>query len=148
MFQDSQKTLEPSPATECIEKRRTPRFEADCFVAVNFHDERVIGNCIDWSSNGLGVLLETELPVGEIFWIELPVSGDVPLKVSARVAHQTGSRHGLEFVGLEDRDREMIETFFRQSTGTSTKSGICRSRFGHVIRRGACIFCDFQPPEE
>ena len=147
MFQDSAKAVARSISPECVEKRRSPRFEADCFVAVYFKEERVIGTCIDWSANGLGVLLEAELPTGEILWIELPVSGNVPLKVRARIAYQSGSRHGFEFVDLEDPDRQIIENFFRESTGSKSKSGICRSRFGHVIRRGACIFCDFEPED-
>ena len=47
-----------------IEKRRSPRYGADCVVAIEFQGHRVIGKCIDYNENGFGAIVEHVLPLG------------------------------------------------------------------------------------
>ncbi len=148
MSEDSPNSPNASTAVECAENRRSPRFEADCFVAVTFNHQRIIASCVDYNEHGFGAIVEDEkLPVGEILSVELPMAGGVPLKLQARVVHRAGSRHGFEFVAPEDNKRKLIADFFHESSGTSSRTDACISIFGHVIRAGACIFCDWQPEE-
>jgi hypothetical protein len=145
MTEDSRNSLASSTAL-CIENRRSPRFEADCFIAIQLADRRVIATCVDYNEHGFGALVEDgQLPRGEIVAIELPMAGGVPLRLQARVVYHDGPRHGFEFVAPEDSKRRLIADFFRESAGTGPKTDACRSIFGHVVRSGACIFCDWQP---
>lgn len=146
MPQDSPNTLDSATTLECAEKRRSPRFEADCFVAINFHQRRIIAACVDYNEGGFGAVVEEEeLPVGEILTIELPMAGGIPLKLQAKVVYHEKSRHGFEFVAPEEAKRQLIADFFRESAGAIPKTDACRSIFGHVVRAGACIFCDWRP---
>jgi len=146
MAENSPNPIAPSTAMTCAENRRSPRFEADCFIAIQLHHRRVIATCVDYNEHGFGALVEDdELPVGAILAIELPMAGGVPLKLQARIVYHDGPRHGFEFVAPEESKRRLIADFFRESAGTRPKTDACRSIFGHVIRAGACIFCDWQP---
>jgi hypothetical protein len=151
MAEGSPNPLSSSTASPCADNRRSPRFEADCFVAIQLNHRRFIATCLDYNEHGFGALVEDEqLPVGEILAVELPIAGGVPLKLQAKVIYHEGQRHGFEFVAPEDSKRRLVADFFRESAGARPRTEACRSVFGHVIRAGACIFCDWQPetPEE
>lgn len=74
--------LEATP--QDIEKRRSPRYGADCVVAIEFHGHRVIGQCIDYSQNGFAAILKHDLPLGWIVTVEFPLKDRKPVRIQAR----------------------------------------------------------------
>jgi len=96
------------------EKRRSPRYEADCFVAIEFQGHRVIGKCVDHSYDGFGAIVDYDLPLGWIASIEVAITGRRPLHVQARPIYRKGSRYGFEFVLADQNTRMLVFDFFRE----------------------------------
>jgi len=70
---------------------------------------RVHGRCFEIAEAGLGAVITSELPAGEMVTVEftLPGSSD-PYVLRAVVRHRMGFLHGFEFVGLLPDQREQI----------------------------------------
>ena len=99
-----------------FEQRRSPRFEVDCFVAVEFQDQRVVGTCVDYNEHGFGAIVDEALPMAETMSIELPIADRKPLRFSAKVAYRNHPRYGFEFVTAKESERQRIVEFFRESS--------------------------------
>jgi hypothetical protein len=97
-----------------IEKRRSPRYEADCFVAIEFQNRRFIGKCVDYSDDGFGAIVDCKLPLGWILTVELPITGRKPLRVQARPVYEKDSRYGFEFLFPDGNKRALIAEFFAE----------------------------------
>jgi len=97
-----------------LEKRRSPRYEADCFVAIELQGHRFIGKCVDYSDTGFGAIVEYKLPLGWILTVELPLTGRKPLRVQARPVYEKGSRYGFEFLFPDGNMRALIAEFFAE----------------------------------
>jgi len=103
------------PQHNYFEQRRSPRFEVDCFVAVEFQNQRVVGTCVDYNENGFGAIVDEELPMAETMSIELPIADRKPLRFLAKVAYRKHPRYGFEFVTPKESERQRIVDFFRES---------------------------------
>ena len=104
------------PQHDYFEQRRSSRFEVDCFVAVEFQSQRVVGTCVDYNEHGFGAVVDEELPMAEIMSIELPIADRKPLRFLARVAYRKHPRYGFEFVTSKESERRRIVDFFRESS--------------------------------
>ncbi len=111
--------LPPPPAQQrgSVENRRSPRLEADCFVAIEFQNQRTIGSCVDYNQHGFGAILEeTELPVGEVVTVELPIVGRKPVRFEAKTVRRDHPMYGFAFVISHESKRQIIVDFFKEST--------------------------------
>jgi hypothetical protein len=97
-----------------LEKRRSPRYQADCFVAIEFQNHRFIGRCVDYSDQGFGAIVDCKLPLGWILTVELPLTGRKPLRIQARPVHEKDSRYGFEFLFPDGNRRALIADFFAE----------------------------------
>jgi len=104
--------LESSPRD--IEKRRSPRYGADCVVAIEFQGHRVIGKCIDYSENGFGAIVEHALPLGWIMNIEFPLKDRKPVRIRARPIYEKDSRYGFEFLFSDKNKQALVADFFTE----------------------------------
>ncbi|HZR29636.1 MAG TPA: PilZ domain-containing protein [Terriglobales bacterium] len=102
--------------TNQFENRRSPRLETDLLIAIEFQDQRLIGACFDYNQHGFGAIVdETELPLGEVVTVELPLIDRKPLRFQAKAVHQDPPRYGFEFVVTQESKRQMIVDFFAES---------------------------------
>ncbi len=104
-------------------KRRVPRYRTELSLIVRVLGENgyvsVHGRCFEIGEGGLGAVITSELPAGEMVSLELafPQVPDVQL-LRAVVRHRMGFLHGFEFVGLLPEQREMIRNFSRTLSPT------------------------------
>jgi len=96
------------------EKRRSPRYEVDCLVAIEFQGHRVMGKCIDHGYDGFGAIVDCDLPLGWITSIEVVITGRRPLRIQARPIYRKGSRYGFEFALADQNTRMLVFDFFRE----------------------------------
>lgn len=98
--------------------RRVPRYRTELHLIVRVLREggyeSVHGRCFEIGEGGLGAVITSELPSGEMVSLELsfPQAPDVQL-LRAVVRHRMGFLHGFEFVGLATEQRELIRTYCR-----------------------------------
>jgi hypothetical protein len=104
------------PRHDYFEQRRSPRFEVDCFVAIEFQSQRVVGTCVDYNEHGFGAIVDEELPAEQVMSIELPIADRKPLRFLAKVAYRKHPRYGFEFVTAKESERQRIVDFFRESS--------------------------------
>jgi len=104
-----------SSTPQNLEKRRSERYQADCFVALEFHGHRLIGRCVDYSESGFGAIVDRHLPIGWAISVELPITDRKPLRLQARVVYQKDSRYGFEFETQNENEKRLIGDFFRKS---------------------------------
>lgn len=98
-----------------LEKRQSERYHADCFVAIEFHGHRIIGQCVDYSASGFGAIVDRELPIGWEVYVELPLTDRKPLQVHARVVYKKASKYGFEFVAADSNRLALIREFFKEN---------------------------------
>lgn len=97
-------------------RRRYPRYRVDFAVKFTALGDdgyaEIHGRCGDIGCGGMGVVLTGEIKPGEVVSIEfaLPASLE-PMSVRAIIRYQTGSAHGLEFLGLSNEQREAVERY-------------------------------------
>jgi len=97
-----------------VENRRSPRYGADCVVAIEFQGHRVIGKCIDYNENGFGAIVEHVLPLGWIMNIEFPLKDRKPVRIQARPIYEKDLRYGFEFLFPDNNKRALVADFFAE----------------------------------
>jgi PilZ domain len=108
----------PSPTEQRISTRRVTRYRTEIplivHVFVNNEDVRVHGRCFEIGEGGLGAVITSEFPAGEMVSLELtlPQALDVQ-RLRAVVRHRMGFLHGFEFMGLLPEQREVIRAYCR-----------------------------------
>src|SRR5258708_17209962 len=79
--------------------------------------ENLPGRCTDLSEAGVGAVVAGELAAGQPVAVELRLPNiGVPVRARALVRYQSQLHYGLEFMGLEAEQREMIRYSFYRST--------------------------------
>jgi hypothetical protein len=97
-----------------IEKRRCPRYGADCVVVIEFHARRIVGQCVDYNEHGFGAIIEQPLTLGWIVTVEFPLKDRKPVRVEARAVYEKDQRYGFEFVFPDKNKQELIADFFTE----------------------------------
>jgi hypothetical protein len=100
-------------------ERRWERIKIDCRLRVAFtvgsEVETIDGQGNDVSGGGMSVYIPAELAVGDNVTVELVRRYGKPrVTAAATVNNRNGFRYGLEFVGLEDDQREQVVKNFTQ----------------------------------
>ena len=96
-------------------RRRFPRHRADLPLTVTIlRDEgytTVHGRMNDIAEGGLGVLMASELPAGEVVQLEFTLQPNTePFRARAVVRYRKGYFHGIEFLGLSvDQKSQILE---------------------------------------
>jgi len=93
--------------------RRFARYRTELPVIVRVLGEqgyvRVHGRCFEIAEAGLGAVITSELPAGEMVSLEFSIpNAPEPYVLRAVVRHRMGFLHGFEFVGLLNEQREQI----------------------------------------
>ena len=72
----------------------------------------VHGRMNDIAEGGLGVLMASELPAGEVVQLEFTLQPNTePFRARAVVRYRKGYFHGIEFLGLSDDQKSQILEF-------------------------------------
>jgi TonB family protein len=103
----------PSAAFEKTQRRVLPRrpitVPLDVITLRCGVPENLPGRCTDLSEAGVGAVVAGELAAGQQVAVELRLPNiGVPVRARAQVRYQSQLRCGLEFMGLEVEQREMI----------------------------------------
>ncbi|HKI25102.1 MAG TPA: PilZ domain-containing protein [Candidatus Sulfotelmatobacter sp.] len=87
-------------------RRRHPRYRAEFPVAVTLFSgeehHRLDAHCRDLSAAGIGVLVASELNLGEVASLAFSL-GDHPWEVQAVLRHRRGYHYGFEFLSLSQQ---------------------------------------------
>ena len=110
----------PSAAFEKTQRRVLPRHPItvplDVIALRCGVPENLPGRCTDLSEAGVGAVVAGELAAGQQVAVELRLPNiGVPVRARAQVRYQSQLRCGLEFMGLEVEQREMIRYSFYRS---------------------------------
>ncbi len=116
----------PSAAFEKTQRRVLPRqpitVPLDVIALRCGIPENLPGRCTDLSEAGVGAVVAGELAAGQQVAVELRLPNiGVPVRARAQVRYQSQLRCGLEFMGLEVEQREMIRYSLYRSAPPSTK---------------------------
>jgi len=109
-----------------MERRGSPRFSVK--VPVHFRietDEKVLKGIEDWrkveinlhtldlSLGGMQIAVDKPLAVGDVLQFEVPLLNKAhKLGVYAKVIRASKTSAGLQFIKLEDGDKEALKAFF------------------------------------
>jgi len=109
----------PKSATKPLDRRRRrhARYRADFRVTVNHllgNDyQKLEGHCRDLSEAGIGILLATELNVGEVAGFSFVIRGsELPWEVRAVVRYRRGYHYGFEFLSLTSDQQAALNRHF------------------------------------
>jgi len=94
-------------------RRRFPRHRADLPLTITILSDEgyttIHGRMNDIAEGGLGVLMASELPAGEVVQVEFMLPPDAePFRARAVVRYRKGYFHGIEFLGLSDEQKQQI----------------------------------------
>jgi PilZ domain len=92
------------------------RTELPCIVKVLGKDGyiRIHGRCFELAEAGLGAVITSELPPGEMVSLEFSLPGvQEAFAMRAVVRHRMGFLHGFEFVSALPEQRDQIRAFCR-----------------------------------
>jgi hypothetical protein len=97
-------------------RRRYPRHRADLPVKLTALREKgyaeISGRCSDIGRGGMGAVLTSEIPAGEVVSLEFRVpSSSTLLSVRAIVRYQRGFTHGMEFLTPSPQMQGIIDSF-------------------------------------
>ena len=97
-------------------RRRHERYRADFPIKATLLREEgyleIQGRCSDIGQGGMGTVLTTEVPKGEVLSLQFQLPGcEKELVVSAAVRYRKGFVHGMEFLGLSAEQESGINQF-------------------------------------
>jgi hypothetical protein len=113
----SASTAKPAKRHATRRWRRHPRFRADFRVTVTYllgnQYQKVEGHCRDLSEAGIGILLATEMNVGEVVGLSFSIP-ESPLlwEVRAVVRYRRVYQYGFEFLSLTEEQQALLENHF------------------------------------
>jgi PilZ domain-containing protein len=94
-------------------RRRYPRFPIEVTVSVRgFGPNGIVelsGRSFQIGQNGIGAILPGGLEPSDVVKIEVALPGNAKrLQLSALIRYRNGLRYGFEFLGSNEREREII----------------------------------------
>ena len=106
-------TTQPANAKPTF-TRRFPRFAIDVRLQVKMFQAGEFRQCwgrsTEMGQDGIGATLTGSLEPGEIVTLEIPLPlTPYPIKVRAIVRYRQGLRYGVEFLTLNDNQRDTIK---------------------------------------
>jgi hypothetical protein len=98
-------------------RRRHPRFRADFRVIVSYllgnQYHKVEGHCRDLSEAGIGILLATEMNVGEVVGLSFSIpQSHLRWEVRAVVRYRRVYQYGFEFLSLTEEQEVLLDNYF------------------------------------
>lgn len=109
----------PKPLTKPIDRRRRrhPRYSADFRVTATYllgnQYQKLEGHCRDLSEAGIGILLATELNVGDVVGFNFLLPGSaLPWEVRGVVRYRRGYHYGFEFLSLTRDQQASLNNYF------------------------------------
>jgi hypothetical protein len=109
----------PKPAAKKTDRRRRrhPRFRADFRVTVSYllgnQYQKLEGHCGDLSEAGIGILLATEMNVGEVVGLNFSLPGSfLSWQVRAVVRYRRVYQYGFEFLSLTEEQQALLDNHF------------------------------------
>jgi len=108
----------PKPAKNQTDRRRRrhPRYQTDFRVTVtnllgNSY-QKIEGHCRDLSEAGIGILLASELNVGEVVGLTFSFSGSTPpWQLRAVARYRRGYHYGFEFLSLTREQQDSLKSY-------------------------------------
>jgi c-di-GMP-binding flagellar brake protein YcgR len=99
-------------------RRRHPRYRADFRLSVNHlqgdHYQKIEGHCRDVSQAGIGILLATELNIGDVASLNVSFPGSASTwELRAVVRYRRGYQYGFEFLSLNAEQKESLAKFLQ-----------------------------------
>jgi c-di-GMP-binding flagellar brake protein YcgR len=97
-------------------RRRHPRYRVDFRAMATYLEDsqynKVEGHCSDLSEAGIGMLLPTDLNIGDVAGLSfsLPESSDV-WESRAVVRYRRGYHYGFEFLSLTSAQRQALKSY-------------------------------------
>lgn len=97
-------------------RRRHSRFRAEFTVIATYleaNDYRKLeGHCRDLSEAGMGLLLATEMNIGEVVGLSFSLPGSATgWELRGVVRYRRGYHYGFEFLSLTPGQRESLKTY-------------------------------------
>jgi hypothetical protein len=110
-------TAKPAKKHTDRRRRRHPRFRADFRAVVSYllgnQYHKIEGHCRDLSEAGIGILLATEMNVGEVVGLSFSLPGSpVDWEVRAVVRYRRVYQYGFEFLSLTEEQQVLLENYF------------------------------------
>lgn len=97
-------------------RRRHPRYRVDFRATATYLEgsqyRKVEGHCSDLAEAGVGMLLPTEMNIGEVAGLSfsLPESSNV-CELRAVVRYRRGYHYGFEFLSLTSEQRQALKSY-------------------------------------
>jgi c-di-GMP-binding flagellar brake protein YcgR len=93
--------------------RRSPRYPYDVQIQISVFREvdttRYSGRSCDLSLHGLGSILSGDLHIGEVISVEFSIPfTPQSMKLRAVVRHKKGLQYGVEFLVVDDEQKEAL----------------------------------------
>ncbi|MGO8987021.1 MAG: TonB family protein [Terriglobales bacterium] len=135
----------PALALEKTQRRVFPRHPIsvplDLIVLRSGVPQTLPGRCTDLSEAGVGAIVAGELDAGQPVAVELRLPNvGVPFRARALVRYQSRLRCGLELVGLQLEQREMIRYWIDRWARKSADSNMADSNIARAKVAGAKPF--------
>jgi hypothetical protein len=101
-------------------RRRHPRYRGEFGVGVTVllgnRYEKLEGHCKDLSEAGIGILLATEMNVGEVVGLSFTIPGATSWEIRAVLRYRHGYHYGFEFLSLSMEYQETLNIYLKSLT--------------------------------
>jgi hypothetical protein len=101
-------------------RRRHPRYRGEFGVGVTVllgnRYEKLEGHCKDLSEAGIGILLATEMNVGEVVGLSFTIPGATSWEIRAVLRYRHGYHYGFEFLSLSMEYQEALNVYLKSLT--------------------------------
>jgi c-di-GMP-binding flagellar brake protein YcgR len=99
-------------------RRRHQRYRVDFRLKTTYLEahqyKQVEGHCSDLSEAGIGLLLPTDMNMGEVVGLNFSLPGsEVTWEVRAVARHRRGYHYGFEFLSLNGDQRENLRQYLK-----------------------------------
>lgn len=85
------------------------------FLSGNKH-QQLEGRCKDLSEAGIGILVASELSVGEVVGLRFTVGEMLPRELRAVLRHRRGYHYGFEFLSLTAEQQNSLREHVKSLT--------------------------------
>jgi c-di-GMP-binding flagellar brake protein YcgR len=114
-------TRKPVSAPIDRRRRRHQRYRVDFRLKTTYlegHEYKQLeGHCSDLSEAGIGMLLASEMNMGEVVGLNFSLPGsNAAWELRAVARHRRGYHYGFEFLSLTAEQRESLKQFLKTLT--------------------------------
>jgi hypothetical protein len=108
----------PKAASTQVDRRRRrhPRYRVDFRAMATYLEgsqyRKIEGHCSDLSEAGIGMLLPTDMNIGEVAGLNFSLPGSSDVWELRAVAHyRRGYHYGFEFLSLTNGQRQTLKSY-------------------------------------